>query len=316
MKKWILKYANLSFEEKIVFSTKFSIFLNLLTALFKILLSIFEGFFLLISGILNIIFLLSKFECYNGIKKPLDKTFKNRNFKTGMLLVASGIIYAIYMLRLLIVDNSSDDYGMIISIAIAFVSFTEMIIAIIGCFKVKKSGHYYRNIKIINLATAFTAIVLTEVALMNFASDSDSSFINAMFGLIVGGIIILLGVFIIIAPIFSIIDKEKNIYKAVSKVEKKHIIVHLTNSKIYSNYYYEANINNNIVIGYIKKTESPIKKWNIFIKIIVIILSEILIFIYGIGALISYFKNKNIVKKLDYIMEEKGFIKIEEESLC
>ena len=56
---------------------------------------------------------------------------------------------------------------------------------------------------------------LTEVALMTFASDTDSRLINGLFGLVVGIIISLLGIFIIIAPKISIVDREHNMYKQV-----------------------------------------------------------------------------------------------------
>ena len=54
------------------------------------------------------------------------------------------------------------------------------------------------------------------------------------------------------------------------------------------------------------------EKWNIWIKILVFTLSEILIFPYAVGALVSYFKNGKLVSHLDKKMAEIGYIKIRE----
>ena len=58
------------------------------------------------------------------------------------------------------------------------------------------------------------------------------------------------------------------------------------------------------------KGKNPIFKWNIFIIILVMILSEILIFPYSIGALINYFKHYKLIEKLDELMIENNFIKV------
>ena len=312
MNKLINAYKKMSFEEKTIFAAKFSILFNALLAIGKIVLSIFKGIFFMVAGILNILFLVSKLECFMGVKYPHKKTFKYRNFSTGIFLILAGIQYAIYMGRMIYADIEAVNYGGFLSVSIATVAFVEMTIAIIGCFKVYGKGHYYRNLKIINLSSAMTAIVLTEVALMTFASDIDSRLINGLFGLVVGIIISLLGIFIIIAPKISIVDREHNMYKQVKNdvsLEQKFELK-LTTSKFYGNYYYKASVNGDIVDGHIVKGTSPIFKWNIYIKILVIVLSEILIFPYAVGALVYYFKNAKIIDKLDSKMTSLGCVKI------
>ena len=312
MNKLVNAYKKMSFEEKTIFAAKFSILFNALLAIGKIVLSIFKGIFFMVAGILNILFLVSKLECFMGVKYPHKKTFKYRNFSTGIFLILAGIQYAIYMGRMIYADIEVVNYGGFLSVSIATVAFVEMTIAIIGCFKVYGKGHYYRNLKIINLSSAMTAIVLTEVALMTFASDTDSRLINGIFGLVVGIIILLLGIFIIIAPKISIVDREHNMYKQVKNdvsLEQKFELK-LTTSKFYGNYYYKASVNGDIVDGHIVKGTSPIFKWNIYIKILVIVLSEILIFPYAVGALVYYFKNAKIIDKLDSKMTSLGCVKI------
>jgi hypothetical protein len=83
--------------------------------------------------------------------------------------------------------------------------------------------------------------------------------------------------------------------------------------------YNEAGINlptlekdNNIIDGYLTKGKIPIFKWKVWALIIVFTLSEILIFPYAIGAFVNYVKNSKLINKLDEIMLEKNYIKLEE----
>ena len=109
------------------------------------------------------------------------------------------------------------------------------------------------------------------------------------------------------------VDKEYNIY--LSTADHKPILdnqirIKLTNSKIYRNYVYLGNVSKNKIEGHIIQEKSPIWSWNIYILILVIVLSEILIFPYAIGALVFHFKCRNIIYELDSIMLGHGYQKI------
>ena len=313
MNRLINLYRNKSFEEKTIFMTKFSVIFNLILAIGKIVLSFFKGVFFLVAGIVNIFIMLAKLECLLGSRKNDTKSFTYRNTLVGVFLLLAGVEYAIYMTRMVFTDTELSSYNMVLGVIIAFVSFVELGIAVYGCFKSSGKGHYYRNIKLINLCSAFTAIVLTEVAIMSFAADFDSRFIDGIFGMSVGFVIVLIAIFIFVAPSVSIIDREHNIYKAISKeniINDNHLKIALTNSKIYANYSYIAFKDGELLDGHIIKGSSPIKKWNVWILVLVITLSEILIFPYAIGAFVLYFKNRNLVKNLDNKLLEIGYRKI------
>jgi hypothetical protein len=186
-------------------------------------------------------------------------------------------------------------------------------IAIKGCFNSYGKGHYYRNIKLTSLCSALTAIVLTEVALTSFASEVDLKFVNGIVGMIVGIIIILISIYVLIAPKISILDKEHNMYilkDNQKKIFDNQIRIQLTNSKIYRNYVYLGDISENKIDGHIIQEKSPIWSWNIWILILVFVLSEILIFPYAIGAFVFHLKCRNIIDELDSIMLVKGYQKI------
>ena len=117
MKKFIKKYRSMTFEERTIFSTKFSCIFNTILAVGKILLSIFQGIFFLIAGIINILIMLSKLECYLGVTKPNKKSFEERNNMIGIYLILAGMTYAIYMGRLVFTNVEVMDYSMFLGIS-------------------------------------------------------------------------------------------------------------------------------------------------------------------------------------------------------
>lgn len=316
MIKIVDKYRQMSFEEKTLFSTKFSIFSNAFFAITKIIASFFLGIFFLVAGVLNIFVMMSKLECFLGIKYPQKKSFRYRNNMIGLFLVLAGLQYAIYMGRLLYSNVDVMNYDMILGIGIACVSFLELGFAIKGWFVSFGKGHYLRNIKLINLCSAMTAIVLTEIALMSFASETDSRMMDGIFGLVVGIVISLIGGLIFILPKISVVDREHNVYKvktANEVIEEDDIKIQLTFSKFYANYYYEGKKNKLIIDGHIVRGKSPLRDYHIILKIFGIVLSEILIFPYAVGALVFYFKSSQLIKKLDQEMMKLNYYKILEE---
>lgn len=308
MLKIIEYYKSLSFENKTIFTVRFSIIFNLLLAISKILLSFSFGIFFLVAGIVNVFVMLSKIECYLGERNFRNKTFEYRNRLISIFLLLAGLEYAIYMGRMIFTDVEIMKYDIILGIAVACVSFIELAISIKGCFNAYGKGHYYRNIKLISLCSALTSIVLTQVAITSFATQSDTRLLNGLFGVVVGIIIILISCYIFIAPRISIIDKEHNVYVSDSS-DIDYMEIELTHSAFYGNYVYVGNRVGNKIDGYITKMKSPLFTWNIYVNIIIILLSEILIFPYAIGALVFHFKSIKIIDKLDFEMERLGFKK-------
>ena len=312
MMKIVNYYRSLSFQEKTIFTAKLSILMNLILGIGKTILSFFFGVFFLVAAIVNYFIMLTKLECYLGIKYPNKKSFEYRNKCVGIFLLIAGLEYVIYMGRMIFTNVRIMDYDMILGIIIACVAFVELAIAIKGCFNSYGKGHYYRNIKLTSLCSALTAIVLTEVALTSFASETDLRMINGIVGMIVGIIIVLISIYVFIAPKISIVDKEHNVYKLKERckpIKDGEIVIKLTNSMFYRNYVYVGKVSDNLIEGNIIQGKSPIWRWNIYWLSLVILLSEILIFPYAIGALVYHFKCRNIISELDKQMLEKGYEK-------
>lgn len=291
---------------------KVSILINLALMIGKFLLAYFFGIFFLISGLVNLFWVLSRGLCYYGIKHDTKIPFEKINSLIGAFVLLAGSIYAIYMLTLVFAGRQIIGYGMVLSIAIAAVSFFELGLAIYGIFDSKGKGQLYRDIKLIDLCAAMTAIIWTEVALLSFAYDGNSNIICGISGAVVGLVIFLVGVFITFAAKFSIQDRTHNTYILTDDTKQydngTDFEIKLLKSKVYGDYTYRAKFNDGEFDGEIERGEGLLGKLNLLSKILVIILSEILIFVYAIGALIYLLRSMTVLKKLDTEMRNMGFI--------
>lgn len=318
MNQLIAKYRSLPYEEKMLYTTRASLGMNLLLGTGKILFGLFFGFVFIIAGSFNIFMFLAKLECLLGIKTN-KRTFEKRNTLISIFLFIASVIYIFYMGRMILFDVKTYNYTMLLGIMIALVAFIELGVAIYGLFRVKKSGHYYRNIKIINFCSALTAIVLTQVAILSFTGTEGVNQLNGLSGVIAGVCALLLSIYIYFAPRVSIIDREYNVYKIAQK-EKNNIIdfnvnkgdICLKESKIYGNYIYLYSLKEDLVEGHVMKTKGFWSGLNIYIKILLIVLSEILIFVYAIGRLVYFFRTLRLIEELDEIMIKNGFEKVNE----
>ena len=236
---FVKKYRNLSFEERTIFHARFSILFNLILAVGKVILGFLINTVFFVTAAINVFMMLSRFECYLGATKSHRRSFRYRNNFVGTFLLLAGVGYTVYMILLLFSVFEMKGYTMVEGTLIAFVSFIELGVAIRGCLNAYGTGHYYRNIKMISLCSALTAISLTEMAIMSFADSTDTKVIDCWFGIGIGILIIILGIYVFIAPMVSIIDRKHNVYQMTedSDLTEDRFKFKLTNSKFYGNYY-------------------------------------------------------------------------------
>ena len=311
---------NLTFEKRVKYFSLVSLVFTIIVAIAKFIAAfVFRNYFLGIAGLFSIFIFLSKGECLLGLFFK-NRSFKFRNILIFLFLLIAGVIYTAYSFRLILYeDYVIYNYSMRLGLLISLVSFIEITFAIIGLFRVKKYGHYYRDIKIISFITALTALVLTEAAILSFTmTDIEKIKLNnGIFGVVVGIITIILSIFIFFAPKISIIDREHNMYKVVDE-EKSKIYFDTNNllelplsfSHIFKRYVFKAYCKNGIVDGHISRTPDLFMKSNIYLKIFFIIFLPIYFIPLILLRLIYFFRTMNIPKKLDKKMEEHGFIKI------
>lgn len=137
---------------------------------------------------------LAKQIYYRGYLKALDDPSCEPKYylRISLVLMASSLVYIGYMIRLFFIKNSFH-YSMFLGIAIATVSFFELIVAIVGLVKSnRRKDLLLSGLKTVNLSSALVALVLTQIAILSFTSSGaqavDHSFNNALFGIGMGSV--------------------------------------------------------------------------------------------------------------------------------
>lgn len=319
MKGLIKKYKLLPFEERLIITTAITMTTSALIAAGKILIGLFSDFILVVVGIFGVLLLAAKLQCVLGAKKKTGN-FKARNSLIALFMLIAGLVYIFYMGRLLIIGGGSERYGTIKAIMTATIAFFEMGLAVYGLIKTKNKGHYYRDIKIISFVSGMTAIMTAQIALTSL-SDKDTNFYNGITGVIIGVVTVLLAVYVYFAPQISIIDREHNAFRlctpslneTIKPSADGKVELVLCRSAIYSSCVYRAQMSGDVVEGDIVKTVSGFFRLRIEIKIVLLILSEILVFVWLAGYAVYFFRTVNLPRKLEALMADNGFKKIEED---
>ena len=292
-----------------------SLIINFLVALFNIITGLFLNYSILIIGIYSLLISFSKLVSLYSISK--NKANDTRfNLLTAILIFISSLIYIIYMSLLLNDLNIKTKYTLVYSIFLALIAFTQLTITIRSFFKINIDALARRNLLLIYFICALTSLLTTQIALLSIDTSSsiDTNFYNGISGISIGIFTLIISLFIVFSKKYSLIVNNNFAFKEVDSSKNKKL--DLTNkenslvlikSKIYGTYIYSYSYQDDSINGNIIKIKPSIKNINIFIKIILIILSEILIFIYLIGYLIFLILLIFIKDKLIKIMEDNGF---------
>lgn len=292
-----------------------SLIINFLVALFNIITGLFLNYSILIIGIYSLLISFSKLVSLYSISK--NKANDTRfNLLTAILIFISSLIYIIYMSLLLNDLNIKTKYTLVYSIFLALIAFTQLTITIRSFFKINIDTLARRNLLLIYFICALTSLLTTQIALLsiNTSPSIDTNFYNGISGISIGIFTLIISLFIVFSKKYSLIVNNNFAFKVVDSSKNKKL--DLTNkenslvlikSKIYGTYIYSYSYQDDSINGNIIKIKPSIKNINIFIKIILIILSEILIFIYLIGYLIFLILLIFIKDKLIKIMEDSGF---------
>lgn len=307
------KIRSISFEKKTLVMTEMSMSLQILLVLGKFVLAIFKGLFFFVAGIVSIFAILAKLETCFGIVNPQKKSLEYRNNLTSLFICLMGILYSVYMSRLLYTDLEIRSYGVFVGVSIIVISVIEFILAIYGCFRAYGKGHYFRNAKLIDLCLAITAVVLTEIAVTSFFPSDATRLLDGIFGVVGGILIVIIGVYMYAAPKLTIEEHKYNIYIIPDNNLKQYdkVKVKLSDSKIYGNYVYEGLVIGDQIEGVIKKEKSPITNYSIIFKLLSILIIVILLVPYAFGSLVFHLQGPKMVRKLDKHMKQNGYLKIE-----
>lgn len=164
-----------------------------------------------------------KYMILKGSLKPVEEQHQYYRI-AGVILIVTSLLYSGYSLRLLF-NPVTVVYDMNVALIIALVTFIEIGIGIRGVIvELKNHSLLIHGLKMINLASAFVSLVLTQTAILSF-SDSQTDLhptANGLFGVLMGFCAAFLGCLMLIR--IQRIDQGKqyrHLSRKVNKIIKK-----------------------------------------------------------------------------------------------
>lgn len=311
--KIIDKIKSLSYEEALIYSTAVTMCGGALFALGKIVMGIIFDPILIAAGAFSVMLAVARLTCILGAKK--NKEFRKRNTFTAVFLFLGGLLYALYMSFSLYLEVTEKEYSMNMALGTAMLAFGELGFAIYGLAKTKEKAHDYRNIQIINLASALISMMTAQIALLVFTKAEGVSVYNSYSGIFVGAVTMLMAIYVYFAPQLSTIDREHNAFKLTDKSLNRLVDMTVANAEIllcksviYGSYSYKFSVSGAELDGRIERTEGFWSKLPLLIKILFIILSEILVFVWLIGYVFYFVRSVDMPGKLKRTMGKNGFV--------
>jgi hypothetical protein len=189
----IKKYMGKEYrDQRIAFNTMMVMLFNMSWGIVKFILgAIKQTYFFCVSGVYSFLVGVCKLIYIIGAKKGYDDEQEKKLFKwVSIAIIISNIVYIVYMGKLFFFPEKAADYGLVPSIAIAAISFGELIVAIVRIkMEIKKQDIMNVGLRCLNLTSAFSAIVFTQVCLieaMGKTSIEEASKVNAFSGTMFG----------------------------------------------------------------------------------------------------------------------------------
>ena len=192
-----------------IFNFVWSVIQIVLGAYYLSLYFIITGAYTLLLGFSKRIFMLNHTKDNNEIKI-------NKGLIIISFILTVSILYTINMSSLFL-THEPFKYHLIISIAIATFSFTELTLGIINFVKAKKSNNpLLVSYRTGSLVSSMFAIVTTQIALLA-ATDTVAYIYNALTGTIFGAFSIAISIMVLISIYRN--KKQSNLYKTEKDLE-------------------------------------------------------------------------------------------------
>lgn len=210
MKKIIDHFKQLKKEDRIMFFLLFTTIGNIFVALIKFILSlILPSLWFFINSIFMIVLSFARFfsiKDYSKTKLITDKEeiqkigYKNY-LNNGILLVVLGIMY-FFVNVYIYYKGTNTTMHEYLTYLVALVAFWSIGSAVYGMVKYKRNHTpILKAVKLTNFANALTAIMLTQIVLLDTYANTNiynSNLMNGLTGMSIGVIIIILGLYMII----------------------------------------------------------------------------------------------------------------------
>lgn len=211
--RFVKTYLTASYEGRTLYSMRVTLAKNLVWGILKFVFACATRSLLIgLSALSTFLNGISRAFCFLGLRGKADLTASRKvNGVVAISLMLSGMFYAAYFLYVLL-SAYTFRYSLIVAILIAFFSFVDLGVALRGLHKSKGQSLLLKDIKIISLMGALTALVLTSVALLSCAGADihNLHYVNGGFGMGVGFVIFAVGVFMLFSPrVYAALDLHR-----------------------------------------------------------------------------------------------------------
>jgi len=192
-------------ERKLVF-TRVSILKDAFFVAGKAIISIISvSFFMFVNALYSAGTGIARFIALRMHTQEKGKQITSYRY-VGIIISISSICYVLYSVRLFF-GGKTGDYDMYVALVIALYTFVEFGINIKEAIKLRKSKALEaRALRAVSFSSTLICFVLTQTAIMSFASEGDKSFSNALSGVVFGVLAALVGIYVILD---SISNKKK-----------------------------------------------------------------------------------------------------------
>jgi len=207
MRKVVRDFFALEVNDKIIFFLLMTTIGNIITVLFKFILGLYlSSIWFLINAMFYLIGTLARYrsiKAYQRVKKSENESDKRligykNYFQNGMMLVFLGVSYLAISYYMFLRPAEHSVQGVFVYL-VALQAFWSLGVSIYGMIKYKRNHNpIIAAVKITNFCNSLTSIVLTQVVLMDSFSDVVNFQYNGLTGMIMSGIIILTGIYMMI----------------------------------------------------------------------------------------------------------------------
>lgn len=119
--------------------------------------------------------------------------------RIGAAVLALALLYVASCLPLFFGADRGDRYELPVAIAIAAITFIELIFSICGNVTARRTGSLLvEAVRLVNLAGCFILLVLTQIAIMSFAYPGNPVIYNAVSGVLLGSMAALVGGYMLV----------------------------------------------------------------------------------------------------------------------
>lgn len=184
-------------KHKLVF-TRVSIAKDTFSVIVKAVISVVAlSFFMFVNALYSAGMGVVKFYAIKMHKQEIAEqivTYRN----VGIVISCTNICYVLYSVRLFY-GGSSGVYDMNVALTIALYTFVEFGINIREAFRLRKSKELTaKALMAISFSSTLLCFVLTQTAIMSFASEGDNSSANALSGIFFGSLAVLCGLAVVV----------------------------------------------------------------------------------------------------------------------